>query len=58
MCLKHRVSANVVCVKLINQEDLMSEWGDDHEAPNIDINCIAFNGRRVTLPPGMRLACE
>lgn len=58
VCLKHRVSANVVCVKLINQEDLMSEWGDDHEAPNIDINCIVFNGRRVSLPLGMRLACE
>jgi len=56
--LKQRVAANVVCVKLINQEDLMSQWGDDHEAPNIDINCIAFNGQRVLLPPGMQLASE
>jgi len=54
--LKCRVSANVVCVKLINQEDLMSEWGDEHEEPNIDINCIAFTGRRVRLPHGMTLA--
>jgi len=56
--LKQRVAANVVCVKLINQEDLMSQWGDDHEAPNIDINCVAFNGQRVILPAGMQLACE
>lgn len=54
--LEGRVAGNLALVKLINQEDLMHEWDDQHDAPNIDINHVIFSGRFLTLPNGMMLA--
>lgn len=54
--LPSRVAGNLVLVKLINQEDLMHEWDDQHDEPNIDINNVIFSGRALHLPPGVSLA--
>ena len=56
MSLKKKHSGNLALVKLIDQEDLMSEWHDAHSSPNIDISFVAFKGRLVHLPPGVRLS--
>ena len=50
--LPRRVAGNVVLVKLIDQEDLMHEWDDQPDDPNIDINHIIFSGRTLQLPTG------
>ncbi len=42
-------------VKLIDQEDLMHEWEDDHDEPNIDINHVIFSGSVLQLPDGVSL---
>ncbi len=44
-------------VKLVDQENLMELFGDDHEEPNIDICHIKFVGHRIVLPPGVSLSC-
>ncbi len=54
--LPARVAGNVVLVKLIDQEDLMHEWDDQHDDPNIDINHVIFSGRTLHLPPGAVLS--
>ena len=53
--LHHRHAGNMLCVKLINQENLMREHGDDHPNPNIDVSFIAPHGRLVRLPDEVRL---
>lgn len=54
--LKKKHSGNVALVKLIDQEDLMSEWHDSHDSSNIDISFVAFKGRVLHLPQGVRLS--
>ncbi len=54
--LSGRVAGNLVLVKLIDQEDLMHEWDDQHDDPNIDINHVIFSGRTLNLPPGVALS--
>ena len=54
--LPGRVAGNVVLVKLIDQEDLMHEWDDQHDDPNIDINHVIFSGCTLKLPPGVVLS--
>ncbi|CAL8466601.1 g6137 [Coccomyxa elongata] len=54
--LPGRVAGNLVLVKLIDQEDLMHEWDDQHDDPNIDINHVIFSGRTLNLPPGVALS--
>ena len=54
--LTGRWAGNLALVKLINQENLMHEWHDLHEEPNIDANHVAFLGRVLPLPPGVALA--
>ena len=54
MRLSSRVSGNVVLVKLIHPENLMEEFRDLHSDPNIDINAILLNGKKITLPVGTR----
>lgn len=41
---------NLVCVKLINQENLMSLYLDDHESPNIDLRSVVLRGKSCTFP--------
>ena len=41
--------ARVVNVKLIACEDLMAEWDDHHDAPNIDCRSFSFRGVPVEL---------
>ena len=41
--------ARVVNVKLIACEDLMAEWDDHHDAPNIDCRSFSFYGLPVEL---------
>ncbi|DBA95826.1 hypothetical protein WJX77_006809 [Trebouxia sp. C0004] len=53
--LHHRHAGNMLCVKLINQENLMREHGDDHPDPNIDVSFIAPHGRLVRLPDEVQL---
>ena len=36
-------------VKLIACEDLMAEWDDHHDAPNIDCRAFSFHGVPVEL---------
>ena len=55
--LSRKRAGNVAVVKLIDQEDLMEEWMDNHDEPNIDATFIAFKGRQLFLPPGVQLAC-
>lgn len=47
--LARRHSGNVACVKLIKPENLMEEWSDDHEEPNIDMNSVLMWGNTVPL---------
>ncbi|BDA41116.1 hypothetical protein COCOBI_01-7710 [Coccomyxa sp. Obi] len=54
--LPGRVAGNLVLVKLIDQEDLMHEWDDQHDDPNIDINHVIFSGLTLNLPPGVALS--
>jgi hypothetical protein len=54
--LDGRVAGNLAVIKLINQEDLMHEWDDQHDDPNIDINHVVFSGRVLSLPQGFVLA--
>lgn len=54
--LPSRVAGNLVLVKLIDQEDLMHEWDDQHDDPNIDINHVIFSGCTLHLPPGVALS--
>ena len=56
VALTGRWAGNLALVKLINQENLMHEWHDLHEDPNIDANHVAFMGRVLPLPPGVALA--
>jgi hypothetical protein len=53
--LHHRHAGNMLCVKLINQENLMREHGDDHPDPNVDVSFIAPHGRLVRLPDEVQL---
>ncbi|KAL3140391.1 hypothetical protein ABBQ38_004651 [Trebouxia sp. C0009 RCD-2024] len=48
--LHRRHGGNMLCIKLINQENLMAEHNDDHPNPNIDVNYIACHGRLLELP--------
>ena len=41
--------ARVVNVKLIACEDLMAEWDDHHDAPNVDCRSFSFRGVPVEL---------
>jgi hypothetical protein len=54
--LLRKRAGNMVLVKLINQENLMSEHNDTHDIPNIDVNQAICYGRRVTLPAKLSLA--
>ncbi len=56
IALRGRWAGNLALVKLLSQENLMHEWHDLHEAPNIDVNHVAFLGRALRLPPGAALA--
>ena len=46
--------ANALCIKLINQENLMEE-SDPHDWPNIDINHVSPGGKLVRLPSNVCL---
>lgn len=52
--LTRRHAGSLALVKLLDSENLMSLWHDDHEQPNIDIAAVVFRSRRVALPPTVR----
>jgi len=54
--LQGKWAGNLAMVKLIDQEDLMHEWEDDHDEPNIDINHVIFSGTVLQLPDGVSLS--
>jgi hypothetical protein len=54
--LKQKRPANCVCVHLMDQENLMEFWSDEHPEPNIDIACVRFYGRTLSLPLGTQFA--
>eukprot|EP00884_Botryococcus_braunii_P016498 jgi/Botrbrau1/3531/Bobra.341_2s0057.1 len=54
--LRRKRTGNILLVKLIDQENRMREFDDDHERANIDIEQIIPFGRRVKLPIGVSLA--
>mmetsp|Transcript_4836 Transcript_4836/g.30745 ORF Transcript_4836/g.30745 Transcript_4836/m.30745 type:complete len:521 (+) Transcript_4836:13-1575(+) len=41
---------NLVCVKLIDQENLMSLYLDEHESPNIDLRSVVLHGKSCSFP--------
>lgn len=47
--------ANLMCVVLADQENLMQYWEDHHPRPNIDISFVKFTGREVRIPLGAQL---
>lgn len=49
-------SGNVLLVKLIDQENLMQAYGDEHGWPNIDMAYVGLSGKMIRLPPGIDLA--
>ena len=51
--LSHPVAANIVLVKLINQENLMEELMDMHAYPNIDMTNVEVYGNLIRLPKGL-----
>lgn len=53
---RHR-ACNAVLVKLIDQENLMSEFADVHDEPNIDASYIKFVGHHIELPDTTALSC-
>ncbi|CAK0756367.1 hypothetical protein CVIRNUC_002449 [Coccomyxa viridis] len=54
--LQGRWAGNLALVKLIDQEDLMHEWEDQHDEPNIDINHVTLSGSVLQLPEGVSLS--
>ena len=53
--LRDRHAFNTAVVKLIEPEDRMAEWDDNHEGPNIDASIVAFQGKQIVLPEGLQL---
>ncbi|GBF87303.1 hypothetical protein Rsub_00014 [Raphidocelis subcapitata] len=51
-------AGNVLMLKLVDQENLMREFQDHHDAPNIDVAYTAARGVAVKLPPGENLMRE
>lgn len=49
-------SGNVMLVKLIDQENLMREFHDLHNFPNIDMAYVQLIGKLVHLPDDVTLA--
>lgn len=41
---------NIILVKLIDQENMMSRYEDEHEWPNIDMTHLGVYGKCITLP--------
>lgn len=56
--LKRWHAGNCVAVQLLCQDNLMEEWRDSHEEPNIDVTYVAFNGKQIMLPEGAQNACS
>jgi hypothetical protein len=52
------VTANVIMVKLINQENLMDEMMDGHAYPNIDMTYVHIIGKKITMPEGIDLKAK
>ncbi|KAL6766209.1 hypothetical protein ACKKBG_A35115 [Auxenochlorella protothecoides x Auxenochlorella symbiontica] len=44
------VVGNIILVKLIDQENMMSRYEDEHEWPNIDMTHLGVYGKCITLP--------
>ena len=49
-------AANALLVKLIDQEDLMNEFHDEHSYPNLDMTYVQCVGKVVQLPGYVTLA--
>ena len=56
MRLLHVRACNAVLVKLVDQE-LMAEYVDECEHPNIFVRHVTFYGSHVTLPDSVALNC-
>lgn len=54
MPLRFCVGGNVVLLKLIRPENKMQEFGDHHSDPNIDLNSLILDGKKITFPIGVR----
>ena len=50
-------ACNAVLIKLVDQENLMTEDEEARGAPNISVCHITFNGNAVVLPDGLALSC-
>jgi hypothetical protein len=53
--LAQPVTANILMVKLIAQENLMEELMDGHAYPNIDMTVVEVLGKKVVLPQGVNV---
>ena len=54
MRLTQQHTCNGVLVKLIEPENRMTEWHDQHDGPNIDVNTVIFKGRQHALPQNVQ----
>ena len=55
--LKHLRACNAVIVKLVDQENLMAQYGDERARPNICVSQVNFRGYNVILPKSLALSC-
>jgi len=53
--LANPTACNLMCVLLIDSENLMEEYKDEHESPNIDVNYVICKGVEAEIPEGMTL---
>ena len=54
--LLHPRACNAVLVKLMDQENLMAEFGDARKHPNIYVRHIIFHGNHIALPDNVALS--
>ena len=45
--LREKVACRFVTVLLIETDNRMGEWNDEHPTPNFDVRCITFHGERI-----------
>ena len=57
MHLLHVRACNAVLVKLVDQENLMAQFGDEREQPNIYVRHVIFHGNHIVLPDNVALSC-
>lgn len=53
VALDQPVACNMLLVQLIDQENLMDIFMDEHDWPNIDMTFVGIKGKFLELPAGL-----